>query len=164
LLKFVLAKKRIIALFSLIIIVLIVIIHYINVINISKKSISLNYYKDVSYINIWGYILVGDAKNITIDNQEDIKGFINLINSLELINKKSKYDANYPENGHFYVDLYGYDNTMLDRIEFSNYNLIQYKNGFDWDYVDYYIKNAEYNSSDKSNNILRYLSSLINSK
>ena len=166
-------NKKIVLIFlgCICIVFLILLLYREDILNMFRKSESLNYNKEVSYIIIFARNnpdLAGKNKEIKLDDKEKIESFINYVNSLELIEKeKIPNDRNFQNNGHFSVHIYGKDSVfgedvgVLDSFQFSTYYLTIFRNGYDWEHTDYYIKDSGYNSKDKSNKISQYLYNLL---
>lgn len=129
--------------------------------DILKQSKSLNFnliLDDISYIDFRCY------NNKYLERRlykKDVKEFIKLIDSLELIEKKTP-DLGY---GDYYFDIYSKDennNNISDNIliklgVYDQYIIVFY-DGYDWNSTTYFIKNAKIDGY--ANKIFKFLDSI----
>lgn len=157
---------KIILCFTILIFIIILFFYRRDVLRIFKKSESLNYYKDVEYVEIFdkgGYI--NGNRNIVIDDSEDIERLFEFLNSLELIKeelpRKYRYDDEYFDILIVLRNSVGNYDELFSFI--SNY-VVVYNEERKSEYIEYYIKDSGYNSKDKKSKVYNFLYDMVNKK
>ena len=126
-----------------------------------KKGESLNYYSnEIKRIEVVGNSVNGGRRIVIVD--EDVIGqIIDYINSLELVEgHRSRRSNIYDEGSFMFVIFYQDTDKQLDDFMFTTKYLAV--GGKMQGIRDFFIKNAGYNSADRSTNISRHFYELFN--
>lgn len=154
--------------FTTLIFIILLLFYRKDFLRIFKESESLNYHKDISYIQVFDnckFINSGDSTEVIIDDSEDIKKLLKFLNSLELVKEEGPRKYNYN-------DEYLYINIVLknsignfdEAFFFIDNYLIVYNEERKSEYIEYYIKDSNYNYKDKTSKVYNFLHDMVNKK
>lgn len=141
-------------------------IYETNLLMMFKKSESLNYHKDIDYIIVTSFKgdrFIKGYKNVVIRDSNDIEKIFDFLNSLKLVKGKGPR--------HYIYDEGSFGITVILKKRVSDFNetfffmsdYLVFDNELrKSDHVEYYIKDSEYNSKDKTNKIYYFLYDIIN--